>query len=544
MFKKLKLISLAILILALGLVSNILPIAADEPVTISATAESLKNDLLSKAPYDKWQKTEWLKNQADRDIENLPYERLLELTKFYPDKINRLNQIFLDTKSQDALDEIARLKDKFITVVKEIEYRDTKQVPDREIHHTTYYIDLTAGNDANTGLSTAQAWLTIEKYTTTTVRTAGDIAWVRANTTEIPVGDIVFDEDGTTAGGYIEIRGCSIADDPWGDASDVKPIVNFNSTTNSLILNGDDYWRLYRLDVKNSAVSNGIIKVQYQVGEVLLDTIDISGASHASTAYGLQIEGSVRLINCNFSSNKHRNIYAVRSKVTIENSTFNGGAATTDYGLYSSGSYLIISNSTFGATTTHDNNSIYAITGSIVTSYNTLFSDATEFSIGHNSVLYSEDHDNVLGAHKMVTGSGTVTRDSAIQLDGYDSILMTPSSSCSSILPLTISSREYIGDYQKWVSAALTTITITARETAAWAADPTNVQFYFEASYISTASGSPTRSTVVSTETLSGVTEVDFTLTFTPAREGFVYIAAYLKMYEVGKSVQVSVMPR
>ena len=442
-----------------------------------------------------------------------------------------------DNHNRD-IEKLARLEEKYACVLKEQAWREAKFVS-RTYHDTVYYIDLTAGNDGNTGLDFTVPWLTLEKYTTTTVRTAGDIAKVRANTIEIPAGNIVFDEDGTTAGGYIEIRGASVADDPWGDASDVKPIIDFNSTTNSLSLNGDDYWLLYRLDVKNSAASGGMIKVQYNSGECVLDTLDISGASHASSAFGVQIEGQARIINSNFSGNNHRHIYSTRYTI-VRNCVFNGGVATTDYGILTAGGYLVVSNSTFGSTTAHDTASISATQGSVVVAYNNLFSDATEFIANGNSLIYSEDHDQVLGAHKMVTGSGTVSRDSAIQLDGYDSILMTPSSSCSSILPLTISSREYIRDYQIWVPAALTTITITARETAAWAADPTNAQFYFEASYISTASGSPTRSTVVSTETLSGVTEVDFTLTFTPAREGFVYIAAYLKNYEAGKSLQVS----
>ena len=99
------------------------------------------------------------------------------------------------------------------------------------------------------------------------------------------------------------------------------------------------------------------------------------------------------------------------------------------------------------------------------------------------------------------------------------------------------------GDYQIWCPASATTITIKARETAAWATDPTSSEFYFEASYLDEAATSAHRATVASAQGLSGTTEISFTMTFTPAQAGWVYVTCNLKKYEAGKTINVSVKP-
>lgn len=67
---------------------------------------------------------------------------------------------------------------------------------------TTYYIDADTGNNADDGLSTANAWLTYAQFMETTTRSAGDIAIVRRNTTgtyHASDAAIGFDESGTVA---------------------------------------------------------------------------------------------------------------------------------------------------------------------------------------------------------------------------------------------------------------------------------------------------------------------------------------------------------
>jgi hypothetical protein len=108
--------------------------------------------------------------------------------------------------------------------------KSVKDIGEYKMHGTVYYIDLTNGDDANDGLEANDdhSWLTIAKYTSVTVRTAGDIAKVRANTTQVIGANVIFDEDGTTDA-LISIIGCdSVVNDPWGDASDVRPIFDLN----------------------------------------------------------------------------------------------------------------------------------------------------------------------------------------------------------------------------------------------------------------------------------------------------------------------------
>ena len=67
---------------------------------------------------------------------------------------------------------------------------------------TTYYIDPDTGNDANDGLGTGTPWDTLANFTTTTVRTAGDICLVKRGTTAYAwdaSGALAVDEDGTDA---------------------------------------------------------------------------------------------------------------------------------------------------------------------------------------------------------------------------------------------------------------------------------------------------------------------------------------------------------
>jgi hypothetical protein len=153
--------------------------------------------------------------------------------------------------------------------------------------------------------------------------------------------------------------------------------------------------------------------------------------------------------------------------------------------------------------------------------------------------FFSEDHNQVKGAQYSTSLNGTIEKDTTISIDSLPSIIMSPVSTMA--IGLTIS--QGVGhDYAIWCPASATTITIKARETSAWATDPTATQFYFEASYLNHGTNA-TRSTVKSAQSLSGITEVSFTMTFTPAQAGWVYVICYLKAYEAGMSVNVSVKP-
>src|SRR4030042_2111754 len=230
------------------------------PLT-TIVSEELKTEVL-----EGWTKLPLKKKDERICARGLDFKRdprIEEAVRCYLRKIPLINTMLINYQlgSKD-IDEseyvtltakLARLKDKLACCITEVELRDLKLVG-RVYHDTVYYIDLDGGNDGAAGTATGTAWLTIEKYTSVTVRSAGDIAYVRANTSEVKSNaDIVFDEDGTLIS-PISIIGCdSVTNDPWSDSSDVRPIIDFNDSAYGFAADSDDYWYIERLDVRQSA---------------------------------------------------------------------------------------------------------------------------------------------------------------------------------------------------------------------------------------------------------------------------------------------------
>lgn len=99
----------------------------------------------------------------------------------------------------------------------------------------TYYLDLDGGNDGAAGTAIGTAWLTLSKAATTMV--AGDVCYVRANTSETPGALVSFTNDGT-ASAPIRIIGCdSVVNNPWSDGSDILPLIDFNESSYYLNVN-------------------------------------------------------------------------------------------------------------------------------------------------------------------------------------------------------------------------------------------------------------------------------------------------------------------
>ena len=104
------------------------------------------------------------------------------------------------------------------------------------------------------------SWLTLGQYTSVTARTAGDIAYVRAATTQtLNSANIEFDESGTQAA-VISIIGCdAVTNDPWVDASNTYPILSFGDAAYQVNLD-TNYWVIKRLTISDSTkTSSGII---------------------------------------------------------------------------------------------------------------------------------------------------------------------------------------------------------------------------------------------------------------------------------------------
>lgn len=461
-------------------------------------------------------------------------------------KIERYKEVSQVPEEIDSYTvEIARLVDKFISVAMELQFRQ-KGLVDREIHGTWYYIDLDNGNDGNDGLSVAGNWLTINQYTSVTVRTPGDVAWVRAGTSEIITADITADEDGKVDN-LIEIRGCSSVDDPWGDGSDVKPIIDANNAAWQMYWNGDNYWRFYRLDIKQSTDTQGALKITYsRYAEV--DSCDI----HDNGTYGIYPSGSItRIVDSTFYSNGTANLYPCRAYTELDGCTLNGGPAGTNYGISTGYTSVVqMKDTTFGVTTGHNTADLYcsfAAGASILRGRNvTLGTSGKEVSIsGYGAAIQIEGYGQLKDCHKSYYYQGTVTNSSTVLHPGgaSSSALVEPNAYCGLNRPLTIGEDWLFGDFKVYCTAVATTVHVYIRDYGGWAVYPNATTLYVQAVYYNGTGSSRVESTASTSVLYDASTWVDFNTTFTPGSEGFAYVYVYLKRHEANKGIYVDIKP-
>ena len=323
------------------------------------------------------------------------------------------------------------------------------------------------------GTTTSKAFCHLNRYTTDTTRTAGDILKVRANQTNVIAGiNISFDEDGTVIS-YLEIRGCSIADDPFGDASAVKPIFDFGSTSFYMAINSDDYWRLYNL-----AICRGQFAVYITSKNTIIDSCDI----YSNTTYGIGTYTNAHyseVLNCSLYSNNQANIqFGFGSAYTISNCTFNGGTGTwyaIDVQIAAGGSFQInIKDCTFGVTTQHTTAAIRC--GLPLSMRNTIIVDTVPISATQNIMFVtSEDNEQSIGEHKSWLTGGTVTKSATVLRSGggTSSAYLLPSSVVTVKYPLNIAYGSLNPDFAVWCPASATTVTVYARSNGQWNAYPT-----------------------------------------------------------------------
>jgi len=384
----------------------------------------------------------------------------------------------------------------------------------------------------------------LNQFTTDTARSAGDILKVRANQTHLYAGiDILFDEDGN-ANNMIEIRGCSSTDDPFGDGSDVKPIIGFGDTAYQLRQSYDNFWKFTRLECIESTDS-GILQLESQHGAVFDDCV-FRDASSSGIYFALSV-GEVLIQDCSFFSNTISNIYAYSSRFKCIRCTFDGGAATTDYGIrFRAASVTELLDCSFGSSTAHDVADLYAERGpSRVCARNCSFAGSFSFgTYGSGSIIRSEDHNQTKGAHRTHYYNGTIEKDTSVVRSGgaSSSAKMTPNSHCGLYYPLTIADDFCSGDFKLWLPADEKTVTIYMR-TFGYTSIPLADELYIEASYLDEATGGH-RATVQSTQSVSANdTWTAFSVTFTPSQEGWVYVTVYLKKYEASSGVYVDIKP-
>jgi hypothetical protein len=451
----------------------------------------------------------------------------------------------LDART-NLLTKISRLIDKCACCLKEQELRKDELVI-RTPHHTDYYIDYDNGNDGNNGLGTGTAYKTITKYTTTEVRSAGDKAFLRANITwdqGTEAVDITFDEDGT-ADSYIELIGCdSVTNDPWGDASDTKPIIDFQNATYNISLVSDEFWRLNRLNIQQSNDTNGAVYVASGDHSYILDC-DVLNSNQVSSE-GLFATGNEFLTvdGCTFLDCNGSALSISSSRIHIRDCTFTAGVdVSTNTGLNVDNSSIVwLQDSTF--TGAFDDEDIRIAQNSTVYARNVTWS-ASGKDIVELSELHSEDDDGTFEAHIATFEPGVITRDTGtVRGGGADSSAkMEPGAACGPNFPLVLGDR-LRGFRPIWVTAGSYTATVYARVGTAWDSALTAAECYLITSELDNA-GNATRVERQSAQTIANdTTWTALTTSISPARDGFVYFWLYLAEYEdATEHIFVDILP-
>ena len=448
----------------------------------------------------------------------------------------------LETRKDYLNQKVERLIDKYAATVKENELRAKKLVR-RSPVGTTYYIDLDNGNDSNDGLSTSSPWLTIEKYTSVTSRSPGDIAKVRANTTEVFSAGFGCDEDGNMDD-LITVKGCDSTDDPWGDASDIKPILDFNGGSYGWDFSSDGYWKLDNLEVHDS--HNNAIYL-YNLSGWYARNCTFSENSKAVYMYAYC--NYISIEDCEFTANTN-GIYSSSSNYLlypVRNCIFNGAGTR---GLYYRDQVvpLILEDCSFGVTTAFTDEDVYIFNGGIAHFRNCIFTTgiATSSVVGQNKAYYFEDAGGVFEEHKVMRYFFDIERNtSVLRTGGADSSLkLTLNNSGISInRPIYLSGPLPQGLFKIWLNASVEkTITVYIRGYG-WTSFPTASELYLQALYLSSASNAD-RTLVKSTQVLSdNTTWVGFQVTMTPARDGFVYLDLVLCEYEADSGIYIDIKP-
>lgn len=427
-------------------------------------------------------------------------------------------------------------------VADEIFFRQEGWV-EREPVGTVYYIDFNAGDDSKDGLTTGNAWKTIEKFTALTSRSPGDIAKIRANTTEIPAGHVVFNDDGAMDN-PITLRGCDSVDDPWGDASDVPPKIDFDGEARYIELAADEYWTLINLAICNSTQGTQMIHAYLAHGLVLercvvYDSLNNVGLDPTYT--------SVRCTDCSFYNCKYSCIGGLANYVEITNCDFDGGAGgNRGHAINGSGRY-VVKDSRFGQTTPFDWSDLNINRGgSTLILRNCVLGSSTPTRLPDSlsgRIQMTETAD-AYGPDVVCYYQGVVAKETSVVRTGGagSSAKMTPSDKCSARWPLSLSDDFLSGDFKIWCPAEQQNVTVYIRGFS-WLSYPTNSELYVEASYLNNAALF-SRATVQSTEVLTdNTTWVGFNVSFTPSRAGWAYITVYLNKYVSGDGVYVDIRP-
>jgi len=519
--------------------------------------QELKTEVSKIEPLQDRNRDEWESSISSRDCDVKYDYALARALESYAKKLPILRQYILDTEGdeylsdirQQAIEKVDRILDKAGCCIKEQELR-SKRLVSRKPHHTTYYIDYGGGNDSNTGLSTGQAWKTLAKYTSSTVRTAGDIALLRANVTWTPSAIVNFDEDGTKDAPIYMIGCDSVTNDPWGDGSDVKPIIDFQDLSRYLSFNTDDWWWLKRLDIQKCGASTGAVFINNSNYWTLEDSKVSDGLN--STIEGLQFSGNYvlrRIYGCEFENTGGTAIFANSGNYEIRNTIINPGTGAGCYeGIYCLGGKIDFHSVQFASDgQTFTRSQIYAVQGfringdAVTCGVTTDIVFQTPFAGAYVQMGGWPDSDGAYYRDRY----GVITKTTTSPRTGGSQSMakMEPTSEVGLYAPLTLGNPS-TGFTPVWVGAGSYTATVYARTGSAWDTALAAGECYLKCSYLDHATNN-TRTFVQSTETITNDGAwTAFTCAISPAAEGWVFFWFCLAEYEDDTEyIEVDVLP-
>lgn len=471
------------------------------------------------------------------DTQKIAFNAKIETIKTELSKQTLLDHTLKLDETNSLQEKIARLKAKKQAVLDELAKRDIYGEPET-VHHTTYYIDYINGLDTNDGLTPETAWKTIAKYTTVTVRSAGDIAYVRRDQTHSYSANIEFDEDGAW-NNPIQLVG----DDGtgWPGDQNIRPTIDFGANAAYFDTNGDHCWTFKRLIINGSSASYGL----FRVGGYFNWFYNVLFKNCTGGAYGVVFIYGGRLVyfkDCAWEGNSNSSIefFSNGEDAILEDCTFDNNATCIMFA--GNNNYVKLLNVVFGGTTANSSWDINIGSSKRMTviGKNVVFNDANKVNVGTDafqSRVLIEDYNGTKLDNRAWYGEGEIVRNTTVTRSGGadSSAECVPKANCNPNAPLGLI------EIPIWATASQKTYTIYICGSG-WSTFPTASELWIEAYYYDGATAK--RATLKSTQVLTANdTWTEFSVTVTPNSAAPLYLRGFLAKYQAGAKVYVDIKP-
>lgn len=567
-----RLLALLLLIVVLG--QGYLAFAQESTLTLA----ELKTEISVHKDYKDLTDEQWIAKSALRGLTHRSQVDFDWWEGFYPKKISEIRKqlagvitvpIVAGMTKQEYSEQVAeyttyleakeiRLLDKLAAVIEEQRLRKDEVVVRTGIHDATpIYIDYDNGADINDGETIGNSIKNILTYTVTQARVPGDIGFLRAGITwdqGTEAADIGIDESGDLDE-YISLIGCdSVTNDPWSDADDTLPIIDFEDANFNMYLVADDYWKFERIDIRQSGDTSGAIYSLICSGLLFESCTIRDGASNLVDGISIA-QGSCVIDTCTFQDCDGPAFAAGQADVYIKDCVIDAGAGVgSTYGIYAlQGTQIDVENTTIAGNNAFDTAAVHAAGfPCIVRMRNVTFGTET-LSVTDYGRILSEDHDGTfedqysLFAGATSADTGKIERDTGtVRGGGADSSAkMTPDTGCGLIDPLILGDRMR-GFARIWATKDVQIdIDIYVAVGTAWDVALTSTTCYAKFSYLNHAVNA-TRTVITSNDTITNDTNFTTALdtgNFTPLGTGWVYMWVYVAAYDADEHIFVDIKP-